>query len=90
MALLRDLRDRTGLTVLLVEQNVAQRAVDRRPGVVMALGRVVAADDARPLRGDDDLRCTRSSQQPNSIPRTPAATGWKMARWHAWLPSSAR
>ena len=29
--LLRHLRDRTGLTVLLVEQNVAQRAVGRRP-----------------------------------------------------------
>jgi branched-chain amino acid transport system ATP-binding protein len=56
MTLLRGLRDRTGLTVLLVEQNVrgALSIADR--GVVMSLGRVVTTDDAATLRTDDDLR----------------------------------
>ena len=56
MALLGDLRDRTGLAVLLVEQNVrgALSVADR--GVVMSLGRVVAATDAASLRADEDLR----------------------------------
>jgi branched-chain amino acid transport system ATP-binding protein len=56
MALLRRLRDDTGLTVLLVEQNVrgALSVADR--GVVMALGRVVVTEQADQLQGDDDLR----------------------------------
>jgi branched-chain amino acid transport system ATP-binding protein len=56
MALLRHLRDDTGLAVLLVEQNVrgALSVADR--GVVISLGRVVADADAAALRDDVDLR----------------------------------
>ena len=56
MKLLRTLRDDTGLTVLLVEQNVrgALSIADR--AVVMSLGRIVARDSAERLRADDDLR----------------------------------
>jgi branched-chain amino acid transport system ATP-binding protein len=56
MTLLRDLRNSTGLTVLLVEQNVrgALSIADR--GVVMSLGRIVTTTDADTLRSDDDLR----------------------------------
>ncbi|NBE84059.1 ABC transporter ATP-binding protein [Micromonospora rubida] len=56
MALLRRLRDSTGLTVLLVEQNVRSALSVADQGVVMALGRVVAAAPAARLRDDDDLR----------------------------------
>jgi branched-chain amino acid transport system ATP-binding protein len=56
MALLRTLRDDTGLTVLLVEQNVRSALSVADRGVVMALGRIVARDDAAALRADDDLR----------------------------------
>jgi branched-chain amino acid transport system ATP-binding protein len=56
MALLRRLRDETGLTVLLVEQNVrsAMSIADR--GVVLSLGRIVAAGDAARIAEDDELR----------------------------------
>ncbi|MEV0328109.1 ABC transporter ATP-binding protein [Micromonospora echinospora] len=56
MALLRRLRDDTGLTVFLVEQNVrsALRIADQ--GVVMALGRVVTTAPAARLRDDAELR----------------------------------
>jgi branched-chain amino acid transport system ATP-binding protein len=56
MALLRTLRDSTGLTVLLVEQNVRSALSIADEGVVMALGKVVAQRDAATLRADDDLR----------------------------------
>ncbi|MCM0677060.1 ABC transporter ATP-binding protein [Micromonospora phytophila] len=56
MALLRQLRDSTGLTVLLVEQNVRSALSVADQGVVMALGRVVTATPAAELRDDDDLR----------------------------------
>ena len=56
MALLRDLRDRTGLTVLLVEQNVRSALSVADQGVVMSLGRVVVSTDAASLRGDVGLR----------------------------------
>jgi branched-chain amino acid transport system ATP-binding protein len=56
MSLLRDLRDRTGLTVLLVEQNVRSALSIADVGVVMSLGRIVTRNDAAILRGDDDLR----------------------------------
>ncbi|SCG46330.1 branched-chain amino acid transport system ATP-binding protein [Micromonospora echinaurantiaca] len=56
MALLRQLRDRTGLTVLLVEQNVRSALSVADQGVVMALGRVVSTAPAARLRDDDDLR----------------------------------
>jgi len=56
MALLKHLRDTTGLTVLLVEQNVrgALSIADR--GVVMSLGRIVMSADADQLLTDDGLR----------------------------------
>jgi branched-chain amino acid transport system ATP-binding protein len=56
MALLRDLKDRTGLTVLLVEQNVHSALEVADHGVVISLGRVVASGPAAELRTDDDLR----------------------------------
>jgi branched-chain amino acid transport system ATP-binding protein len=56
MALLRHLRDRTGLTVLLVEQNVRSALAVADQGVVMSLGRVVIAAPAAQLRDDVDLR----------------------------------
>ncbi|MFC5927104.1 ABC transporter ATP-binding protein [Micromonospora vulcania] len=56
MALLRQLRDRTGLTVLLVEQNVRSALAVADQGVVMSLGRVVIAAPAVKLRDDADLR----------------------------------
>jgi branched-chain amino acid transport system ATP-binding protein len=56
MALLRQLRDDTGLTVLLVEQNVRSALSVADDGVVMSLGRVVAAAGAEQLAGDAELR----------------------------------
>jgi branched-chain amino acid transport system ATP-binding protein len=56
MRLVRDLRQDTGLTVLLVEQNAkaALSVADR--GIVLSLGRVVADDDPHSLAADDGLR----------------------------------
>lgn len=56
MALVARLRDETGLTVLLVEQNAraALRIADR--GVVLNLGRIVADEDAAELAADEKLR----------------------------------
>jgi branched-chain amino acid transport system ATP-binding protein len=56
MALLRDLRDRTGLTVLLVEQNGRSALQIADHGVVLALGRVVAVGTPVDLLADDQLR----------------------------------
>ena len=56
MALLRQLRDTTGLTVLLVEQNVRSALSVADQGVVMSLGRVVVNRKAADLRDDQDLR----------------------------------
>ncbi|WP_328462240.1 ABC transporter ATP-binding protein [Actinoplanes sp. NBC_00393] len=56
MALLRDLRERTGLAVLLVEQNVRSALSIADEGVVLALGQVVARNKASVLRDDADLR----------------------------------
>jgi branched-chain amino acid transport system ATP-binding protein len=56
MALLRDLRARTGLAVLLVEQNVRSALSIADEGVVLSLGRVVARNKAAVLRDDADLR----------------------------------
>ncbi|MET0424735.1 MAG: ABC transporter ATP-binding protein [Actinoplanes sp.] len=56
MALLRDLRDRTGLAVLLVEQNVRGALSVADEAVVLALGRVVARNAAADLAEDTDLR----------------------------------
>ena len=56
MSLVRDLRERTGLTVLLVEQNAkaALSVADR--GIVLSLGRIVADDEPAALAADDALR----------------------------------
>ena len=56
MKLLRELRERTGLTVLLVEQNAkaALSVADR--GIVLSLGRVVADENPAKLAADDALR----------------------------------
>jgi branched-chain amino acid transport system ATP-binding protein len=56
VALLRDLRERTGLTVLLVEQNARSALSVADRGVVLALGRIVAAETPDALAGDDQLR----------------------------------
>lgn len=56
MTLLRELRDRSGLTVLLVEQNVRSALAIADEGVVIALGRVVASGPAAQLQADDTLR----------------------------------
>jgi branched-chain amino acid transport system ATP-binding protein len=56
MALLRTLRDDTGLTVLLAEQNVRSALDIADEAVVIALGRVVARGPAAQLRTDVDLR----------------------------------
>jgi branched-chain amino acid transport system ATP-binding protein len=56
MDLVRRLRDETGLTVLLVEQN-ARSALDiADKGVVLNLGNVVAEADASALAADEALR----------------------------------
>jgi branched-chain amino acid transport system ATP-binding protein len=56
MRLVRDLRQETGLTVLLVEQNAkaALSVADR--GIVLSLGRIGADDDPGSLAADDALR----------------------------------
>jgi branched-chain amino acid transport system ATP-binding protein len=56
MALIARLRERTGLTVLLVEQNARSALSIADRGVVLGLGRVVAADDPHKLAADDGLR----------------------------------
>ncbi|MDX2650536.1 ABC transporter ATP-binding protein [Streptomyces sp. PA03-1a] len=56
LAVLRDLRERQGLTVLLVEQNARSALSVADHGVVLNLGRVVAADAAARLATAEDLR----------------------------------
>jgi branched-chain amino acid transport system ATP-binding protein len=56
MALLRDLRDRTGLAVLLVEQNVRSALSVADVGIVLALGRIATEDSASELANNEDLR----------------------------------
>ncbi|MQA75818.1 MAG: ATP-binding cassette domain-containing protein [Solirubrobacterales bacterium] len=56
MRLLSGLRERSGLTVLLVEQNARAALSIADRAVVLALGRVVADEDARALAADDQLR----------------------------------
>ncbi len=54
--LVRDLVDRTNLAVLLVEQNAKSALAIADTGVVLNLGKVVAADDAKTLAADEGLR----------------------------------
>ncbi len=56
MALLRDLRDQMGLTVLLVEQNVGSALGIADEGVVISVGKVVARGPAGDLQSDVKLR----------------------------------
>ncbi|MFD6949000.1 ABC transporter ATP-binding protein [Nocardiopsis sp. TSRI0078] len=54
--LLRDLRDRTGLTVVLVEQNAAGALSVTESGFVLNQGRVVAEGPSSELLSDDRTR----------------------------------
>jgi branched-chain amino acid transport system ATP-binding protein len=56
VALLRDERDRSGLTVLLVEQNARSALSVADKGIVLALGRVAATDEPDALAADETLR----------------------------------
>jgi branched-chain amino acid transport system ATP-binding protein len=56
MSLIAGLRERAGMTVLLVEQNARSALSIADRGVVLGLGRVVAADDPDKLAADDGLR----------------------------------
>jgi branched-chain amino acid transport system ATP-binding protein len=56
MATLRRLRDEQGLTVVLVEQNARSALSVADRAVVLNLGRVVVAADARELAADEKLR----------------------------------
>jgi branched-chain amino acid transport system ATP-binding protein len=56
MRVLDDLREQTGLTVLLVEQNARSALSIADRGLVLSLGRVVASDEAKALAADDQLR----------------------------------
>jgi branched-chain amino acid transport system ATP-binding protein len=56
MDLIRALRDDSGLTVLLVEQNARSALSIADKGLVLNLGKVVAEDDAATLAGDVGLR----------------------------------
>jgi branched-chain amino acid transport system ATP-binding protein len=56
MELVRRLRDDTGLTVLLVEQNARSALAIADQGIVLNLGKVVAQADAAALAADEGLR----------------------------------
>ena len=56
MDLILRLRDETGLTVVLVEQNARSALAIADRGVVLNVGRVVAAEDAALLAADEALR----------------------------------
>jgi branched-chain amino acid transport system ATP-binding protein len=58
LGLLRGLRDDTGLTVLLIEQNVRSALAVADDGVVLSLGYIVASRPAADLAADTDLRHT--------------------------------
>ncbi len=56
MTLIRQLRDDSGLTVLLVEQNARSALAIADQGIVLNLGQVVAASAAAELAADVSLR----------------------------------
>jgi len=56
MQLIRQLRDDSGLTVLLVEQNARGALAIADKAVVLNIGKVVAAADAADLAADSSLR----------------------------------
>ena len=55
-ALIRELVDRDGLTVLLAEQNARSALSIADRALVLGLGRVVVDESADALAGDDRLR----------------------------------
>jgi branched-chain amino acid transport system ATP-binding protein len=55
-ALLRSERDRTGLTVLLVEQNARSALSIADRGIVLSLGHIAAQDEPDALAADEKLR----------------------------------
>lgn len=56
MTVLRDLRDRTGLTVVLVEQNAHSALPISDQAIVLSLGRITVATSAAELALDSDFR----------------------------------
>jgi branched-chain amino acid transport system ATP-binding protein len=56
MNLIQRLRDESGLTVVLVEQNARSALAIADTGVVLNVGRVVATEDAGVLAADEALR----------------------------------
>jgi len=56
MQLLGQLRTRSGVTILLVEQNVRSALSIADTGIVMSLGRIVTESPAGALRDDDAMR----------------------------------
>jgi branched-chain amino acid transport system ATP-binding protein len=56
VGMLRTERDRTGLTVLLVEQNARSALSVADRGIVLALGHVAAEDEPQALAADTKLR----------------------------------
>jgi branched-chain amino acid transport system ATP-binding protein len=56
MRLIGELRERIGLTVLIVEQNARSALAVADRGLVLSLGRVVAEGESAQLRADDQLR----------------------------------
>jgi branched-chain amino acid transport system ATP-binding protein len=56
MQVIEELRSRTGLTVVLVEQNARSALSIADQGFVLSLGKVVARDKAATLMADDQLR----------------------------------
>lgn len=56
MTVLRDLRDSTGLTVLLVEQNAHSALTIADQAIVLSLGRVTVTASAAEVALDDDFR----------------------------------
>jgi branched-chain amino acid transport system ATP-binding protein len=56
MNLIQQLRDESGLTVVLVEQNARSALAIADTGVVLNVGRVVATEDAAVLAADEALR----------------------------------
>jgi branched-chain amino acid transport system ATP-binding protein len=56
MGVIASLRERTGLTVLLVEQNARSALSVADRGVVLNIGRVVVSEDADRLAADEKLR----------------------------------
>ena len=56
MRLIGELRERIGLTVLIVEQNAKSALAVADRGLVLNLGRVVAQGESGELLADDQLR----------------------------------